>query len=158
MKFKRDIQRACLEKFKVCSDENVAWLMHSLYMNYNVDGPYTGINDLVYDSKCVCLDHKGRGLYKQLIFGNYGPCGIVYSIEGSPPRGIIIVLDEEVIFSIYGKSKIVPMQLFHSSFRSKFLNCLSDYLVTCYKLEEKKWEESGRQMPDYAYRWEKKDE
>ncbi len=82
-------------------------------------------------------DDFERKLLKTPILGNYDPKGIVYAVQGSPPRGMVYVTDISLMFgSVYffdhGKMKSMDSKkLVHN--RNYFLNHAEKFLQNLQK-------------------------
>lgn len=151
-KINKEVERQCREKMQQCSDENIAWILHSLYMNYPVDGPYISLTSREYGSEFVCLDHKRRGLFKTHIFGAYGIGGIVYSIQGSPPRGIVIVTPEIIIFENLYSSLKSPTIISRFYNKINFKQEVGNYFLECLKKEIKAFDRKDIPLPSYRFK------
>jgi len=44
---------------------------------------------------------KSRKLFRSILYGDYTPQGVMYAVEGSPPKGRILILDYEAGDPIY---------------------------------------------------------
>jgi hypothetical protein len=134
MKINKHVERKCRERMNECSDENIRYIMNSLYLDYPIDGPYTALTEFIPGSKAVCEDHSRRKLFTTVFEGAYGPAGVVYSIEGSPPRGIVMVNSFAVTFyNLFRENKPVTIQGFESNYVYKFKVALARYFSNCFE-------------------------
>ena len=128
------LKESALKNCRGFCDSTVKWLMHSLYLGHPVSGPY----DDVFSQK-LCENHARRPLYKQVFQGEYGPAGIVYSIEGSPPRGVVVVMDDSVVF--YGifqgyKPKIIMKNEVGGRRQDSFKRFVAQFFLECWLYEK----------------------
>jgi hypothetical protein len=139
---KKELNRNIREKLDELSDENIKWIMNSLYLGVSVDGPYMNGKGK-WGTQDVCEDHKQREFHKQIFLGNYGPAGIVYTVNGSPPRGTIIVSEQFVVFDhVFVGKQPITIHKYDIGIKYKLQHIIARYFLKAFELEKSSWMEN----------------
>jgi hypothetical protein len=135
--------------------ENINDIISCIYINHPLGGPYLSLRQGGHGSKAACEDHRGRGLYQVNFDGEYGYAGTVFTMQGSPMRGLVMVTEFMVIYERLFRSN-KPIHVDKCAAVSYYGNDLkklvAKYFFEFYAIEKEKMH--GRKL-EPVYRWKK---